>query len=279
MANPIIFWDDGSARLEPANALLGNVVFTTPNGGLYVYNTNQGDNEKAIEILSTRRSTDRTRIPFSINFLPDEGSSANESADPVYVAVFGRDMRLEITDEESRVLLESVATTPNKVQYDSTNSVAYKLESPFNVPLVDLNSGDGNLISKWGTGEVTEIIVSRNAIELTKPPQESAFPSVARMWETFPRVSVRGDFLGASYRPQSGELNFSINMVPNVWIEQHWEPFREHISKGGIFAYALDWENDPTNVAYCYASESVPAPVAKAGGYGDVEAKIGVVVI
>ena len=286
MANPIIFWDDGSARLEPvtpqtggAGTVYSNTRFETPGGGVYDYNTETDDNQKALAILSTRRSTDRTRLPFSMQFLPDALLVADDTDEPVYVAVFGQGMTLEITDEYARGL-ERDSGDQRRFQYDSTDSVAAKIIRPFNHLVFDSDSPrDNSLISKWGNGEVTEIIVSRNAIELTKPPQESAYPNTSKMWEVFPRVSVRGDFLGASYRPQAGELNFAISMVPNSWIVEYWEPFREHISTGGIFAYALDWENDPTNVAYCYAAESVPAPVVKAGGYGDVEAKIGVAVI
>ena len=286
MADPVIFWDDGSARLEPVTPVSGgagtvyiNTRFETPGGGVYTYNTETDDNQKALAILSTRRSTDRTRLPFSMQFLPDAPLVADDTDEPVYVAVFGRGMTLEITDEYARGI-EQESGDQRYFQYDNTDSVAAKIIRPFNHAAFDSNAPrDSSLISKWGNGEVIELIVSRNALELPKPPQESAFPSVAKMWETFPRVSVRGDFIGSSFRPAAGELNFAISMVPNSWIEEHWEPFREHISRGGIFAYALDWENDPTNVAYCYASESVPAPVAKAGGYGDVEAKIGVAVI
>ena len=277
MANPIIFWDDDSVRLEPVTSDGLLYVFAPfPDGNLN-YPVNEDDNQKAIGILTSRRSTDRTRLPFSINYLPDENLTTDDLPDPVYVAIFGTGMRLEIADERGRGLLGALGN--ELIQYVETDSVAAKILSPFNHAAFDANTSNANTISKWGNSQVVEIIASRNAIELPKPPQENAFPAVADKWETFPRVSVRGDFLGSSYRPIAGELDISIEMVSNAWIREKWEPFREHISKGGIFAYAIDWENDPTNVAYCYASENVPAPVVKAGGYGDVKAMIGVTVI
>lgn len=131
------------------------------------------------------------------------------------------------------------------------------------------------IIGKRTNHRAHQLIASFNPIELPKPPQ-TAYPRVTPKWMTYPVISSQGDFLGSYGRPVTGMLDITIDNVSNDWIVNTWEPFRKHVSLGGIFAYCLDWENDPGNVAFCFASGSVPPPQVKAGGYGTVSLKAGV---
>ncbi len=162
-----------------------------------------------------------------------------------------------------------------------------------NILIQDDRSIDAMItVGKYGTGLCIEMIPTDQdtRILLPIPPQSGATDKVAKRWQTFPRVSVRGDYLGADYRPISGRLNISIDNLTRDFIEETWEPFREHCSKGGIFVYssaaaaaAADASDNfsfyfavATEFAYCYAEGNVPAPVIRAGGYGSVSLNAGV---
>ena len=135
-------------------------------------------------------------------------------------------------------------------------------------------------IVKTGAGRVYELIASRNPLVLSQPPQQSAVPTVARMWETYPKVNSLGQYLGATSRQLAGELSLNMQDLTRAWIEQYWEPFREHAAKGGVFAYLLRGSiSAPAEIAYCYASKNIPAPKIAAGGYGSVSLSAGVATI
>ncbi len=213
--------------------------------------------EAATPLITSPRRVDKTRSEFSIK--------ASMVADFVWV-VFG---------EGSHLI--GVSGLDNSESF-ITGNMAVKVIHSFDL-----------FVAKRGMGLTTTVMYGPDLI-FPQPPQANASPSVAKRWQTFPRVSVRGDYLGADYRTVAGRLQINIDNLTHEWIETRWEPFREHVSKGGAFAYipgeitefsnqidAAEHATAIKDMAYCYAEGSVPAPVLKAGGFGSVSLTAGVV--
>ncbi len=232
--------------------------------------------EAAAGKIFSQRSVDRHRGEFGIIFTPDQDDAP---AEITHVFAFG---------EPTMQLSTCEVVGPEELSYTGTGSNLYLLgdhrETAHDV-------AGHTVIGKYGTGLCIEMFATdpRSRIILPIPPQSGATDKVAQRWQTFPRVSVRGDYLGADYRPISGRLSISIDNLTRDWIEEIWEPFREHCSKGGIFVYSAaaaaaavlsstvgNAVSIATEFAYCYAEGSVPAPVIRAGGYGSVSLNAGV---
>ena len=286
---PLIIWDDGSSPLTrvsylpygefidnpPADFGLPGAAFLPDDGTAYT------QAEQTLAKMNTGRSVDRSRSEFVLKMRSQDivGPDAGD-----VVVVFG-------TLDLRSVMCAAVSPVSQTVQpfynpaVDRTrsfllrcpgNSIMYPAGEipPAQDPPVD-TTFDFYLI-KTGLAEVVEIIAQRTPMTLPIPPQSKATPKVARRWETNPKTSVRGQYLGASPRPIAGELTLDMENLTRDWIEIYWEPFREHVSQGGVFAY-IDREGEEP--AYCYASSNVPAPLIRAGGYGKVMLRAGVAVV
>ena len=294
---PLIAWNDGSAPLTQVEYLPYEQFLYTGGGG--------GDNtlapaanlpadgvaytqaEATIAKMNTGRSVDRSRTEFVLKFNRGAGggfgggitNSIGERSD--FAVVFGvldlSGVMCAVTNrDETDTLTGREPFYGNEI--DRTRSFAFRC--PTERIITTLVDGTTNIdsvqIVKTGLAEIVEIITQNDPMTLPIPPQSKATPSVNRRWETNPKTSVRGDYLGASARPIAGQLTLDMDNLSREWIESRWEPFREHVSKGGVFAY-IDREGQEP--AYCYAAANVPAPVIKAGGYGKVMLRAGVAVL
>ncbi len=231
--------------------------------GLDTSEWTESNYEAAAGKVLSQRSVDRHRAEFGITcYVPAAGAAQ--------VFAFG-EPTMELSTCNRAIDISHTATGSN-------------------INLKNEGAGLSITVGKYGTGLCIEMFATtaRARIILPIPPQSGATDNVAQRWQTFPRVSVRGDYLGADYRPISGRLNISIDNLTRDFIEEIWEPFREHCSKGGIFAYSsaaaaaaaaaqqIASYSIATEFAYCYAEGSVPAPVIRAGGYGSVSLNAGV---
>ena len=263
MANPLIIWPDGTMPLAPGNptAAADNRAASRLSG--YIAGSSSLD---AATAATSMRSVDRSREQLHLRW---RGPAAGVGTP--YVAIFTAggetNINAEYFDYSSSSGFSPIAGFPR-----STMAVGQAFSLP-RAAATDL------YLAKSGNGNIVEVILSANPISLYRPPQENAVGNVSKKWNTFPKISVRGDFLGSSSRPATGRLKIDMEDLRLDWIEGIWEPFREYAAQGGVFAYAVDIEGRPFDVVYCFAATDIPPPEIKAGGYGSVSLTAGVAAI
>ena len=279
---PLIAWNDGSAALAAAQYQpeAPNVIGLTAPGQInptLPLLPADGDDaytagDAIIERLTTGRSVDRFRGEWVLQ-LPEH----REDPITTFAVIFGAGnlegvwCSISIGSHRQAYFTDTVDRR-RSFAVNCGNSPVIDGEEILGHPLVDVRFE----IVKVGAAEIVEIITQRQPLTLPIPPQSKATPSVSKRFETFPHTSVQGDYTGASYRQTTGNLTLDVDNLPRAWIEEKWEPFREHVSKGGVFAY-IDREGQEP--AYCFASGNVAAPEIRAGGYGKIMLTAGVAVI
>lgn len=288
MADPMIIYDDGSTTFTGGDAAgargsIERLIYDVARAGTpatvdlaAVIMRGDAWSAELAAILTDRKSSSGSNQQWAV--AARAPSVLNPSVYP-WVACFSTGPGVLFCREIGRHFQDTiwrvVTIQGNTASDTSSGGYSRVLQCPSADSALNPNIETALVIMKTGGDRSVEIIASTDPLFLPKPPQ-TAFPEVARAWKTYPVVTAQGDFLGSYGRPTVGMLDITIEDVSNTWIREKWEPFREHVSLGGIFAYALDWENDPGNVAFCFARGSVPAPVVKAGGFGSVTLKAGV---
>jgi len=105
-------------------------------------------------------------------------------------------------------------------------------------------------------GPVLAYSVAANSPQagVSKNPRPPIFQGAAQ-----PRnnLSVNGSFLGRNIRAQNRTGTIEIDYVLPAWIRATWEPFVTHATSKTWF-YAWDYDNYPTEVVFCGASEIIP---------------------
>lgn len=311
MGNPVIWWPGANdhLRIRPlttgAAGTLGSVYpnITRSNGTSTTFNydttgngvinltipiSNRSGNDlyNTLDILTSGRSVDSTLDPWS--YVIEYNTANKPYALYVAIIIIGSNLDLQFAESTSQPGAPNITTTtpepyPRHVGSSSVNLLPTTLNFIYTYPRF--------FIGKSNLGRVHDIMVTsiggtdtssspsylqEQRILLDKPPQSSAYPAITREWKTYPSTSQSGHYLGSAYRRRTGTIDCSITDLPTAEVETRWEPFREHLAKGGMCAYQIDRDVRDSPIAYCYAT-SAPAPKIKAGGFADIKLQLAVV--